>query len=359
MGRRRLAAVLVLEEGAVVVKRVVPVVVVAGFLGAGKTTFLNAVLRNRRGLRVGAVVNDFGSVNVDALLVAGQADATVALTNGCVCCVVEDGDLGEAIGRLANPALGLDVIVVEASGLAEPSAVVRRVLGQPGSRTGYGGLVVVVDAVEVERQVAAGLDLRRHLGAAELVLVNKADLVGEEGVARVAAAARAANPRAPVAVAQFGQVDTGLLFDAARRPTDGPRQLTLDEALEEEGAQGERHPHWSFDSVTHQDSEPVDPRAFLDFLAGKPAGVYRVKGVVLFAGRGRGRKYVVNSVGPYVRFERLRWDLLEERRTSLVLVGAGMDRGAVVAALRGCRADGDVGPGAMAGVLRFTAGVGV
>ena len=78
-----------------------PVLAVAGFLGAGKTTLLNHLLRNGRGARIGVLVNDFGSVNIDAMLVAGQVDAMASLSNGCICCVVDGEEVGEMLGKLA------------------------------------------------------------------------------------------------------------------------------------------------------------------------------------------------------------------------------------------------------------------
>ncbi len=110
-------------------KKRIPVVIVAGFLGSGKTTLLNHVLRNNRGVRVGVIVNDFGAVNIDSMMVAGQVDSMVSLSNGCMCCAVDVSDMDEMLDRLAHPASQIDVIIVEASGLAEPRNMIRLVLG--------------------------------------------------------------------------------------------------------------------------------------------------------------------------------------------------------------------------------------
>ena len=123
----------------------IPVIVVAGFLGAGKTTLLNHLLRARHGRRVGVVVNDFGSVGIDAMTVAAQVDAMVSLGNGCLCCAVDTASFDEMLGRLAAPRHRLDAVVVEASGLAEPRELVRQVLSTSAPGVTYGGLVLVVD----------------------------------------------------------------------------------------------------------------------------------------------------------------------------------------------------------------------
>ncbi|MEU3719379.1 CobW family GTP-binding protein, partial [Streptomyces californicus] len=103
----------------------IPVVVLAGFLGSGKTTLLNHLLRNRAGTRIGVVVNDFGAIEIDAMTVSGQVGSTVSLGNGCLCCAVDASELDTFLETLTRPSARLDVIVIEASGLAEPQELVR------------------------------------------------------------------------------------------------------------------------------------------------------------------------------------------------------------------------------------------
>ena len=98
----------------------IPVIALTGYLGAGKTSLLNHVLR-APGARIGVVINDFGELNVDAALVTGQIDEPASITGGCICCLPDEGGLDDALERLTDPRLGLDAIIVEASGLADPS----------------------------------------------------------------------------------------------------------------------------------------------------------------------------------------------------------------------------------------------
>src|ERR1700744_6260457 len=122
----------------------IPVICLTGYLGAGKTTLLNHVLRSP-GARIGVIINDFGELNVDAMLVAGQIDEPVSIAGGCICCLPDDGGIDEALAKFADPRLNLDAIIVEASGLAEPIAVARMIgfSEVPGVR--FGGLVDVID----------------------------------------------------------------------------------------------------------------------------------------------------------------------------------------------------------------------
>src|ERR1700759_1256059 len=109
-----------ITAGATERARRVPVVLVAGHLGAGKTTLVNHLLRHADGRRSGVVGNAFGAVAIDALLVAGQADAVASLADGCLCCEVDANGLADLLATLTAPRAGLDLVVVEASGLAEP-----------------------------------------------------------------------------------------------------------------------------------------------------------------------------------------------------------------------------------------------
>ena len=98
----------------------IPILLLTGFLGAGKTSLLNHLLSNDDGLKIGVIINDFGQVNIDSMLVAAQTDTALELSNGCICCSLEGENLDDAIGQLAHQGSRLDYIVVEASGLAEP-----------------------------------------------------------------------------------------------------------------------------------------------------------------------------------------------------------------------------------------------
>lgn len=154
----------------------IPVVVLAGFLGSGKTTLLNHLLHRSGGSRIGAIVNDFGAIEIDAMAVAGAlGDSTVSLGNGCLCCAVDASELDQYLERLADPSLGIDVIVIEASGLAEPQELVRMVLASEHPGIVYGGLVEVVDAAEFDDTRSRHPEVDRHLALADLVVVNKLD----------------------------------------------------------------------------------------------------------------------------------------------------------------------------------------
>lgn len=332
----------------------IPVLLVAGFLGAGKTTLLNNLLRTRSGLRIGVVVNDFGSVNIDAMLVAGQVDGAVALGNGCMCCTVDDDGLDATFEALTAPKAGLDLIVVEASGLAEPRNLIRMIVGSTNSRVEYGGLVYLVDTANHAGTRAQHARIDQHLALADLIVLNKVDLAGPEVIAAAREVARSRNPTAPIIETRDSAVDVVLLtgMEPRRVPDDGPRQLGLDELLIEDDAHC-GHLHHDYQAVTFTEPGPMDPRALAAFLEQPPTGVFRIKGFVHFDVVGHRRKYLVHTVGNYVSVHAQKWEPGESRRTELVIIGAGIDEAQVLSGLGGCRAAGDVDEQSMLGITRY------
>jgi G3E family GTPase len=282
----------------------IPVIALTGYLGAGKTSLLNHVLR-APGARIGVVINDFGDVNVDAALVTGQVDEPVSIAGGCVCCLPDDGGLDEALEKLTDPRLALDAIIVEASGLADPVAVSRMIRFSGVERVRPGGVVDVIDAVTHFGVVdKGGLPLARY-GAASLVVVNKLDQLPEHTraaeVERIETRVRERNPHAHVIGAIGARIDPTLLYDVTESDA-GPGQLTFRELLldaEDDGAaaHADHHDHVHAASVTVTSAGCIDPGALLDLLEHPPAGAYRLKGTVAVRYRERARNYVVNVVG--------------------------------------------------------------
>ncbi|MEB8343151.1 CobW family GTP-binding protein [Streptomyces endophyticus] len=343
----------------------IPVVVLAGFLGSGKTTLLNHLLHRSGGTRIGAIVNDFGSIEIDAMAVAGQlGDSTVALGNGCLCCAVDASELDVYLDKLTRPVNdmhAIDVIVIEASGIAEPQELVRMVLASDNPRIVYGGLIEVVDTAEFDATREKHPEVERHLGIADLVVVNKGDRVGPDERERVLGVVRAAAGRAAVVSASYGRIDPALLFDC--RPTEERiGQLSFDDLHkhddhggDDEHAAHDGHLHAAYDSVAFTSEVPMDPRRLIAFLDSRPEGLYRIKGYVDFGAGDRDNRYAVHAVGRFLRFYPEPWPSGEERLTQLVLIGSGIDATALGKQLDAAKSDAPhaVDEQGMWGVLRY------
>ena len=210
----------------------VPILLVAGFLGAGKTTVVNHLLAHAEGRRIAAVVNDFGAVNIDAELITGASDGVVSLSNGCICCSLQ-GDLLRTLAALLRRDPRPEFIVIETSGVADPSDIVRNLMDPMIWREAP--LETVLCVVDATTPVATLDDalLRSQLRAADVVALSKVDLVDAAACAQMRDAARALRPAAVMVDALHGEVPAALLFpaDVDRAPTPrepGPRRPVAD-----------------------------------------------------------------------------------------------------------------------------------
>ncbi|WP_029113694.1 GTP-binding protein [Mycobacterium sp. URHB0044] len=281
--------------------KAIPVIALTGYLGAGKTSLLNHVLR-APGARIGVVINDFGELNVDAALVTGQIDEPASIAGGCICCLPDEGGLDAALEKLADPRLELDAIIVEASGLADPVAISRIIRFSGVERVRPGGIVDVIDAATHFDTVDATNTPPARYGAASLVVVNKLDQIPEADrvtmVERIETRVRESNPDVHVVGAVGARVDPALLYDVSDIDASGQlsiRELLIDSA--QDPAHADQHDHVHAASVTATSEGCVDPGVLLDLLEQPPAGVYRLKGIVAVRYSARVRTYVVNVVG--------------------------------------------------------------
>ncbi|MBV8785540.1 MAG: GTP-binding protein [Mycobacterium sp.] len=282
-------------------RQAIPVIGLTGYLGAGKTSLLNHVLRSPDA-RIGVIINDFGELNVDAMLVTGQVDEPASIAGGCICCLPDDGGIDDALTKLADPRLNLDAVIIEASGLAEPVAVARMIGFSEVAGVRFGGLVDVVDAATHFQTVDVGPTPPARYGAASLVVVNKLDQLPHDDrtatVERVERRVQERNPRVTVVGATGGQIDPGLLYDVTGTRA-GPGQLSIRELLvDTTGPMVHDHNNAHADSVTATSDGEIDPGVLVDLLEDPPTGVYRLKGAVrIRQSAAATHTYVVNLVG--------------------------------------------------------------
>jgi cobalamin biosynthesis protein CobW len=338
----------------------VPCTIVTGFLGSGKTTLIRHVLANTNGRRLAVIVNEFGDVGIDGDILKGCGDSAcpeeniVELANGCLCCTVAD-EFVPALDAILSREPAVEHIVIETSGLALPKPLVQA-FHWPAikSRVTVDGVVAVVDgaaladgqvsgdleALARQRAADSALDhddpieevFEDQIACADLVVLNKRDLLDEAGIDKALAVVAAALPRAvSIVTVADGKVDPAALLGLGVGTEDDidNRMTHHDDELE--------HDHDDFDSFVVKLPETADPA----MLAGRIAAlaedqkVLRVKGFV--AVTGKPMRLLIQAVGPRVSHYYDRpWGVAEPRQGSLVVIGLkGLDREAVTKSLCG------------------------
>lgn len=191
----------------------VPILLVTGFLGAGKTTVVNHLLAHADGRRIAAIVNDFGAINIDAELIAGTGDGVISLANGCICCSLE-GDLLRTLSTLLRRNPRPEYIVIETSGVADPADIVRNLMDPVILREAPLETVLCVIDAGMPSSALDGALQRSQLRVADIVALSKLDLEDEGAGLRMRAAIRAQRVPAVVVDATHGEIPSALLFPA-------------------------------------------------------------------------------------------------------------------------------------------------
>lgn len=244
----------------------VPLTVIGGYLGAGKTTVINALLRDPGGRRLGVIVNDFGSLAIDAALLADATDGLVSLPNGCVCCTL-GADLHAALGSLVNQPSPPEQIVVEVSGVADPAATAAWGTVAPFAP---GGVIVLADASTVRfrsRDRYVGGEVLRQLEGADLIVLTKTDLTSPAELAETEEWLDGVAVAVPRLTVVHGDVPADVVLGVRPdhlRPTAG-----------EPPSHDERYVRWSWSA-----DRPVEHESVQRFVERLPDTVARVKGIV-------------------------------------------------------------------------------
>ena len=315
-----------------------PVTLLTGYLGAGKTTLLNRILTEQHGKKYAVVVNEFGEQGIDNDLVIGADEEVFEMNNGCICCTVR-GDLIRILGGLMDRAESFDGILIETTGLADPGPVIQTffVDDELSGRVALDQVVTVVDAAHFLDKVEESHEAEEQVAFADLVIVNKIDLVGSDQRAGVVARIKALNPHAKIVETSQSAVPLEMLLDRAAFDLD--RLLSIEPGFLEEDPEDHEHDD-SIGSVSLVAETPLEARRFSEWMRGlvrdQGPSIFRSKGILSFTDASR--RYVFQGVhmvmdsqwGP-------EWRPDEVRVSRLVFIGRDLDAGQLEAGFRACQ----------------------
>jgi G3E family GTPase len=332
----------------------IPVTVLTGYLGAGKTTLLNRILSEPHGKKYAVIVNEFGEIGIDNDLIVGADEEVFEMNNGCICCTVR-GDLIRILDGLLKRRGQFDGILIETTGLADPAPVAQTFFldDTVGGRTALDAVVTVADAKWLKARLKDAPEAKNQIGFADIILLNKTDLVTPEELREVELRIRAINPYAKIHRTERCDVPIQSLlgqgaFDLQRILEIEPQFLAGEHHHDHDHHDGHGHHHnggskhyhdEEMQSLSLRSDKPLDPDKFLpwinDLVAKEGPKILRCKGILSF--KDDPQRFVLQGVHMVLDGDHQRdWKSDEKRESRLVFIGRELDAAAIEQAFLAC-----------------------
>ncbi|MGL5833711.1 MAG: CobW family GTP-binding protein [Waterburya sp.] len=300
-----------------------PVTIITGFLGSGKTTLLNQILQNNQNLKVAVLVNEFGDLNIDAQLLVSYEDDMVELSNGCICCTINEG-LVEAVKKILAKEGKVDRLIIETTGVADPLPIILTFVGSDfRDFTRLDSVITVVDAETFTPEHFKSEAAFKQITFADILLLNKTDLVDEEQLRGLETYIASIKKSPRIIQTKHAQVPLPLILDVGLTPIDS--YVDKKEHHEHHDHHHHHSPHLEADgfvSMSFESDKPFDVYQFQKFLADQlPVEVFRAKGIIWFAGSEL--RHVFQLCGQRSDLKSDRWSTAPANQ--LVFIGRHLD----------------------------------
>ncbi len=320
-----------------------PVTILTGFLGVGKTTLLNRILHERHGERIAVIENEFGEAGIDNdILLTPGSEQIVEMNNGCICCTVR-GDLvrilGELAQRRASGSLQFDRVIIETTGLADPAPVAQTFFMDGDIARSYAldAIVTIVDARHGDAQLNANHEAQEQVGFADRLLLSKTDLVDAETAARLKDRLTRMNPRAPISAVDFGRTPIAALLDIGGFSLDAILEIEPDFLDDVAHEHDDTVQSFVFTSDTPLDQGRLQA-FFREAMDSHAEDLMRYKGIAAFPGFDH--RVVFQGVHMIMGSDIGRpWAANESRRSTLVFIGRNLPKEHWLERLVACRVD--------------------
>lgn len=306
-----------------------PVTIISGFLGSGKTTLLNHILSNCQGLKVAVLVNEFGDINIDSQLLVAQEDTMVELSNGCVCCTINNG-LVEAVYQILERQDRIDYLVVETTGVADPLPVALTFLGTDlRDLTHLDSIITVIDCETFNPQENYTSEAAiNQIAYGDIIILNKTDLATPSQIQELETYLHSIKTHARILYAEYGRVSLELILGV-----DIPRPDYPSQELNPANTQSSHLQNDGFMSVSFQSKRPMSAKKFQQFLDYQlPNQVFRAKGILWFEESPRRHMFQLSGQ----RFTLDDSDWKTPPKNQLVLIGRKLDRLSLQQMLTNC-----------------------
>ncbi|MGA8319766.1 MAG: GTP-binding protein [Xanthobacteraceae bacterium] len=334
----------------------IPVTVLTGYLGAGKTTLLNRILSEPHGKKYAVIVNEFGEIGIDNDLVVGADEEVFEMNNGCICCTVR-GDLVRILDGLMRRKGKFDAIIVETTGLADPAPVAQTFFidENVGKKTRLDAVVTVADAKWLTERLKDAPEAKNQIAFADVILLNKTDLVSRDELADVEARIRGINPYAQVHKTQHAQIALNEVLD--RNAFDLDRILDIEpDFLESDDHDhhhdhdhGHKHAHGGLkhyhdedmQSISLNTDKPLNPDKFFpwvqELVQTEGPNILRCKGILSF--KEDDRRFVFQGVHMILDGDHQRpWQDGEKRQSRAVFIGRNLPGKKITEGFESCMA---------------------